>query len=446
MTDLVTYDRGIERYSGSAREAPRIGGYAVAGAILIGLLVFGFGIWAAIAPLASAAVASGTVKVETNRKTVQHLDGGVISAILARDGDTVKAGQVLLQMDNLDAGADREALNNQYLSAAALEARLIAQRDDLPSIRFPVQLLSGHDGDIAQVLAGQEQIFRDQSSLRDAQIDVWNQRAGQYGTQLPLVESQIVSTQKRRDLLAEQLATQQALFAKKLTLKSSVLDLQQQLAAADSDVLGASNSAAALRSQIDEAKLQIAAIRRQFAETVSSDLRDAQVKRAALEQQLAKADARFGRHDVVAPEDGVVMNSKYFAPGEVVPPGGAILDVVPQQEALTVEARIQPLDIDSVRAGLSAKLRLVAYKQRTTPVLDGKVVSISPDAKVDDRTGQPYYLASIDIDSHELEQLPGVKLYPGMPVDVTVVTGERTLLEYILQPLLDSFSHAFVEE
>lgn len=140
------------------------------------------------------------------------------------------------------------------------------------------------------------------------------------------------------------------------------------------------------------------------------------------------------------------MNSKYFAPGEVVPPGGAILDVVPQQEALTVEARVQPLDIDSVRADLPAKLRLVAFKQRTTPVLDGKVISISPDAKVDDRTGQPYYLATIDVDRKELAELPGVKLYPGMPVDVTIVTGERTLLEYIVQPLVDSFSHAFVEE
>jgi HlyD family secretion protein/epimerase transport system membrane fusion protein len=358
----------------------------------------------------------------------------------------VKAGQVLVQMDNLDAGADRDALTNQYLSAVALEARLVAQRDNQPSIPFPAELVASTDSTIGQVVLGQEQIFRDQRDLRDAQTQVWQQRMEQYAAQLPIVRSQIASAQRRHDLLAQQLATQQTLLGKKLALKSTVLDLEQQLAGAESDIAGATNSAAALASQIDEAKLQIAAIRRQFAETVSSDLRDAQVKRTALQQQLAKADAKFGRHDIVAPEDGVVMNSKYFAPGEVVPPGGAILDVVPQQEALTVEARIQPLDIDSVRADLPAKLRLVAFKQRTTPVLDGKVVSVSPDAKLDDRTGQPYYLATIDIDRKELAELPGVKLYPGMPVDVTVVTGERTLLEYLVQPLVDSFSHAFVEE
>jgi HlyD family secretion protein/epimerase transport system membrane fusion protein len=446
MTDLVTYGRPAARYAPAAEEAPRIGGYAFAGTVLIGLFVVGFGIWAAIAPLASAAVATGTVKVETNRKTVQHLDGGVISAILVRDGDTVKAGQVLVRMDNLDAGADRDALTNQYLSAVALEARLVAQRDNQPFIPFPAELIASTDSTIGQVVLGQEQIFRDQRDLRDAQTQVWQQRMEQYAAQLPIVRSQIASAQRRHDLLAQQLATQQTLLGKKLALKSTVLDLEQQLAGADSDIAGATNSAAALASQIDEAKLQIAAIRRQFAETVSSDLRDAQVKRTALQQQLAKADAKFGRHDIVAPEDGVVMNSKYFAPGEVVPPGGAILDVVPQQEALTVEARIQPLDIDSVRADLPAKLRLVAFKQRTTPVLDGKVVSVSPDAKLDDRTGQPYYLATIDIDRKELAELPGVKLYPGMPVDVTVVTGERTLLEYLVQPLVDSFSHAFVEE
>ena len=448
MTDLIIPDqRRVARYSTTqSDDGPPIGRYAAIGAGVIGLFVVGFGIWAAVAPVASAAVASGVITVETNRKTVQHLDGGVIAQILVRDGDAVKAGQVLLRMQGVDAEADRASLRNQYLSAEALEARLAAQRDGQASVDFPAELTAAPDPDIQKMLDGQRQIFHDQAELRDAQIQVWQQRRDQYTTQLQITLTQIAAAQKQRDLLDQQLATQRALLDKKLTLKSTVLAIEQQQAVADTDLATANNAAAALKSQIAEAALQIAAIQRQFAETASTDLRDAQVKRAALQQELSKADSKYQRHDIVAPEDGVVMNSKYFAAGEVVPPGGAVLDIVPQQEAMRVAARIQPLDIDNVRQGLTAKIRLVAYKQRTTPVLDGTVLSVSPDAKVDDHTGQSYYLATLEIDPREVAELPGVKLYPGMPVDVSVVTGDRTMLQYMMQPLEDGFAHAFVEE
>jgi HlyD family type I secretion membrane fusion protein len=221
---------------------------------------------------------------------------------------------------------------------------------------------------------------------------------------------------------------------------------ERQVAAATAQLAAVTSSVEGMRSQLAEARLQIDAIERQFAEKVSTELRDVQVRRAALEQKINKADARFGRHDIVAPQDGVAMNLRYFSAGAVVPPGGSILDLVPLEDALTVEARIQPIDIDSVRPDLPAKLRLVAYKQRTTPVLDGTVLRVSPDAKVDERSGHAYFVATIETDPDQLSRLHNVRLYPGMPVDVSVVTGERTMLDYIVQFLVDSFAQAFAEE
>ena len=446
MSDLVAYNPRLAPYAGPAREAPRIRGYAFTGLLVIALFVGGFGTWAAIAPLASAAVATGVVKVETNRKVLQHLEGGVISEILVRDGDAVQAGQALVRMDDVDSRADRDSLLEQLDSLRALEARLIAQRDGRADIDFPAELIASQDSAVTEVLEGQRRIFSDQQDLVRSQKLVLLQRIAQFETQLPLALSQVAASREIGEALVQQLETQRTLLAKELATKSSVLELERQLAAANDKLAAAESASEGTRSQLAEAKLQIEAIDSQFAEKVSTELRDVQIRRSAIEQQINKADARFGRHDVLSPQDGIVMNLRYFAAGSVVPPGGAILDLVPDNEALTIEARIQPIDIDSVREDLPAKIRLVAYKQRTTPVLDGRVARVSPDAKIDERSGQAYFIVNVEIDPGQLSQLTHVRLYPGMPVEVAVVTGERTMLDYLVQPMVDSFSRAFTEE
>jgi HlyD family secretion protein/epimerase transport system membrane fusion protein len=225
-----------------------------------------------------------------------------------------------------------------------------------------------------------------------------------------------------------------------------MLELQRQIVAAQGDIEANKGKILAVKEQVAEAEVQIKGVQSTQAKAVSEDLRDIQEKRSEAAEDLRKFEAKAGRTDVVAPQDGTVLNMKYFTLGGVVPPGGAILDLVPLQEKMVLEVKIRPLDIDVVRPELPATVRFVAYKQRVTPTVEGTVSWVSADATTDEKTNAAYYVARVEVSPAELRRVPNVKLYPGMPVDVSIVTGERTLLDYLIQPLRDSFAHAFREE
>lgn len=417
-------------------------------AVLVIIVLFGgFGAWAALAPLSSAAVASGAVKVDTNRKTIQHLEGGIIREILVRDGEVVKKGQVLLRLDSLDANADRDAMRAQLDALLAQEARLIAERDNRASIAFPQELLARRvEPAVREVLDGQQKIFTDHRQALNDQIDVWVQRREQYRAQVTSLKAQIESVERQIPLLEEQVNDQKYLFAKGLSLKPKLLELQRQVVAAKGEIESNKGKILSLKEQMTEADVQIAGVRSTQAKAVSEELRDVQTKRADAAEKLRKFEAKAGRTDVVAPQDGAILNLKYFTTGGVVPPGGAILDLVPLQDKMVFEVKVQPLDIDVVRPELPATVRLIAYKQRITPTLEGAVSWVSADATVDEKTNSTYFLARVEVSAAELQRVPHVKLYPGMPVDVSIVTGERTLLAYLVQPLTDSLAKAFHEE
>lgn len=342
MTKLISYSTraAVPALLPDVSTEPPIRPYIVKGVFVIGLMFGGFGIWASLAPLTSAAVAPGVVKVDTYHKTVQHLEGGIIREILVRDGDAVKQGQVLVRLDDGDAEADLNATRGQI---GALEAENAAMKEQLPSTE-------------------------------------------------------------------EELKDQQRLYSEGYSKKPQLFELARTVARMKGDIAANENRLWSLR------------------------------------EQERKAQAKTERNSVTAPQDGVVMNLRIHTPGGVIAPGGAILDLVPVRDKLVLEVKILPIDIDVVRPDLPATIRFVAYKQRTTPVVAGRVTHVSADAVTEERTGITYFLATIDVDADQLARVPQVKLYPGMPIEAAIVTGKRTMLAFLLQPFTDSFARAFREE
>lgn len=427
--------------------APPVAGLIRASLVAVGVFVGGGFAWAALAPLSSAAIAPGTVKVETSKQTVQHLEGGIIRDILVREGELVTRGQVLMRLDDGDAGSDRNALQGQIDALSAREARLIAQRDGKKDIDFPHELSERRMEPAAdQVMAGQKRIFADQRNSVQGEIDILLRRVEQFRAQMTSIHAQISVTRQQLPKLEEELRDVRSLFAKGLGLKPRVLDLERRVMAAKGDILANEGRVSSLSEQVREAEAQIESVRRKSAREVSEELREVQTKLVEARESFSKAEAKAGRREVLAPHEGVVMNLKYTTPGGVVPPGGVILDLVPREEKLVMEVRISPLDIDVVRPGLPAKIRLVAFKQRTTPVLDGSLVRVSPDAVIDEKTGAAHFVAVVEAQASPHHNGQGRRLYPGMPVEVSIVTGERSVLDYIIQPFTDSLARAFRED
>lgn len=426
---------------------PPVRSHVVGGLAVIGLMFGCFGFWAATAPLTSAAVAPGVVKADSNRKTVQHLEGGIIQEILVREGDAVKKGQVLVRLDGLDAEYDRNSARDELDALLASEARLSAQRNGLTEITFSAELVARrNEPAVAEAITGQARIFSDQAEVLKAQVEVWRQRIAQHQAVISALVSQIYAIEQQLPSLREELEDARTLLKKGYGVKSRVLGLERQITANEGDAEGNRARIEGLRQQIAEAEAQIENLRASQVKTASEDLRAVQIKRSELEKTLAKSGARVERREISAPEDGVVMNLRYFTSGGVVAPGGALLDLVPVQDKMVLDVKIQPLDIDVVRPGLPAAVRLVAFKQRVTPTLEGMLTRVSADAVVEERTGTTYFTATVEVDAAQFRHLPYVKLYPGMPVDVSIVTGERTMLEYLFQPFADSFAHAFQED
>lgn len=411
----------------------------------MGLLFFGlFGAWAGLALLDSAAVAPGEIVVDSNRKTIQHLEGGIIGRILVREGDSVAAGQVLVRLDGTQAEAALQMYRGQMNALRALEARLLAERDGAPEIAFPPDL-DPADANLRPIMDGQRRIFEARRTTLAGQIGVLDQKVAQLKAQIEGAEARGAATRRQAELIAAEIADTQVLFDKGLTPKPRLLALQRAAADLKGQLGMIAGSIAEAEQGIGEARLKMIDLQNSRADQVVADLRDSQMQIADLGEKLKTARDIEARRDVVAPVAGVVVNMRYFTPGGVIQPGSPILDIVPQHDPLMVAARVKPGDIDVVHPGLPAKLRLTAFSQRTTPVVDGVLTQVSADRLTDQRTGEPYYDARVRIDRKELADLPQVQLYPGMPAEVLIVTGRRTLVDYIAKPLRDSFARAFRE-
>jgi HlyD family secretion protein len=431
-----------------ANPLARVRELVLAGSALVGIFVIGFGTWSAMAPLESAAVAMGTVVSESSRKTLQHLEGGIIRDILVHDGDAVRAGQVLVRLDDTKARTTLAALEGQLWDAKAREARLVSERDGAAQILFPPELvLTEAAPALAAALSGQQKIFETRRLLQESKTAAIHERINQIHAEIDGHEAEVTGLRKRTVLLQEEIAGIRELVSKGLERKPRLLQLERDMAEMEGKIGDTTAQIARAKQSIAESEVDILSLQNDRQKEVADELRETQKKRHELEEQARAAADVLARIEVKAPESGVVTDLHIHTPSGVVAAGEALLDLVPDADRLVVEAQVRPEDIDRVHEGLPAQVRLLPYKQRRTPPLDATVIYVSADRLVDKHTNLPYFAAKLRVDEEALAALGAdVKMMPGMPSEAMIKTGASTVAIYALSPILDSFHRAFREK
>ncbi len=421
------------------------------GPIIVGftiLLVFfgGFGAWAVTAPLNGAVVANAVVKVEGNRKSVQDLDGGIVTNLRVQEGDHVKQGDVLLTLDDTDARAQVLVLAQQQTLLEAVAARLEAERDGQDGVTFPPDLADHRDDvSVSAIVGGQVREFENRRDALQGQKAVLGRRIAQLREEITGDQAQRGAYQAQLDSVLGEKTSLKDLLDKELIPQSRILELDRTEAGIRGQIAEIDAAVAKAGQAIGEIDDQIAQLDKDRAASISSDLRDTRGKLLDLAPRLMSARAALARTVVRAPYAGTVVGLNVFSIGAVIGRGERILDIVPDATAMIVEAQIAVEDIADVRPGMAAEIHFTSYKQRVTPVIHGNVSEISADRLTDERTGRGYYMAEVAVDHRELAASPEIRLYPGMPATVMLVTQQRTALDYLVGPLSGSFDRAFRE-
>jgi HlyD family type I secretion membrane fusion protein len=427
---------------------PRIGVAPIlmAGAVVVLLFFAAFGGWAALAPLKSAALANGTVIVESNRKTIKHFEGGIVAEIFVSDGDAVTKGETLIRLDVTQARVTLERLKGRMFAARALEARLMAERDGKKSIVFPILLLDvGSDRNNAEILSGQVNIFNTRNNSLASQESILGQQSAQLDEEILGLKGQINAVDTQLELIQGEIKDVKILVDKGLAKRPRLLALLRSRA----EIEGArsQNVAAVARAkqQIAESKLRMSELKTQRLKESVEELRSTQTELYDLEELLRSAEDVLGRTNILAPLAGTIVGLQVHTRGGVIAPGEPLMDLVPSGAPMIIEARVDPNDIDVVHAGLPAQVRLTAFNQGHLSPMQGQVLTVSADSLTDERTGVPYFLTRIVLTADTPED-KAVALYPGMQAEVLIVTGERTVLDYVLKPISRSIARAFRED
>ncbi len=408
-----------------------------------------FGLWSVLAPIDSAAIASGQVALDSNKKTIQHLEGGIIETILVTEGMSVKKGQPLIRLDDTAAKARMDLYRGQYIAARATEARLIAERDNADNIDFPEELLAleEKDEEVRANLDSQRRLFKSRRDSLIGQIDVLKQQIKQREEEINGLNEQIKSADDQIALLNEEIDVVKILLEKGNAVKPRLLSLERNAAQIKGSRGEQQAMIARAEQSINEAKIQMYNVKTEMLNQVVQELKNTQVELSDLEEKLRTAEDVVNRIVVEAPISGEVTGLAVHTKGGVISPGERLMDIIPFDDKLIIEARVSPQDIDIVRPGLVARVRLLAYKVRNVPPVEGSVIIISADRFEDERTGEAYYVARIEIPEEELTALDeDIMLTPGMPVEVLIVTGSRSLFSYLMSPISDSFNRSFREQ
>ncbi|MFO1187832.1 MAG: HlyD family type I secretion periplasmic adaptor subunit [Alphaproteobacteria bacterium] len=414
-----------------------------AGILLVTVGFFGFLLWAALAPITSAAVAPGVIVADSRNKDIQHLEGGIIRQVSVREGDRVSAGQSLVRLDSAAANANLARLEAARRSALALEARLVAERDGAERVAFPAELAATPEG--ADAVKGQELLFESNRTSRESERGILEQRIAQYREEIKGIEAQIHSENEQISLIAKEMAGSKELLDKGLERKSRYLALQRTAADLNGRRGGHVAQVARAKQSVAEVEERLVNLKAQRVSETVSELRDVQAKLADTTEQINAASDASRRLDVKAPVDGKVITIFRETPGSVVKPGETIMELLPDHDQLVIEAHVKPEDIESVAPGATARVRLTAYSQRRTSSLKGHLKDVSADRLVDAKTGRPYFLARVVVNAGELERQSELKLYPGMPATVFIESGRQTMLQYFLTPLFGGIDKAFRE-
>jgi protease secretion system membrane fusion protein len=412
--------------------------------ILLGL--GGFFAWASFAPLDEGAHALGTLIVDSKRKTVQNFSPGAVKEIHVREGDIVKLDQLLLTMDPTQARAQREISDAVYLSAKASEARLLSEQQGHSAVQFPADLVkrATSESAVAQILRSQSQLFDARRGALASELGAYRETMAGFKAQIDGLEAVQVQRKLQIESLRQEVERLLPLVSEGFFAKNKHQELQRQLASNQAAFADGASSLSRLSNQVAEVKLRIAQREQEFRKEIEAQLSEVSKEVRAQAERLIALDDELRRTEIKSPSDGAVVGLNVSTRGAVLAAGTRIMDIIPADERLIVEAQVEPHLIERIKAGIPAKLMFTALNPRTTPVVDGKLLSISADL-LQTPQGIPYYLARIEVPPSSLKSLGDVELHAGMPVDVVLVTGERSLMNYLLKPIEDRMARGLKE-
>jgi HlyD family secretion protein len=420
--------------------------YMYLGFLTILALFGGFGGWAATTDLAGAVLAPGTVVVAGNVKKVQHPSGGVISKIFVKNGDTVKAGDIVVRLDETVTRASLQVITKQIDELSGRVARLKAERDDAPDVSFPDELAARiGEPDVAQIISGEQGLFRSQVSTIKAQKQQLSERVAGFQQEIEGNTAQSATKAREIDLIAKQLEGLERLESQRLVSAEKMMQMRRERTRIEGEMAQLTAAAGQSKGRIAEIEMQKLTIDSQGKSDTVKELREAEGKIIELTERRIAAEDMLKRIDIRSPADGIVDQMTVFTVGGVINTAEPLMVIVPQNDQLVVQAKIAPHDIDQARSHKDAVVRFPAFNQRTTPSVNGTVASISAELTKEQQTNMEYYIARIKIDESEMKRLGDLQLVPGMPAEIQIRTSERSALSYLIKPLEDAFAKSFKE-
>lgn len=422
-------------------------GQLVTGFAAVAVLLGGFGVWSVVTTISGAVVAPGQIQVEQNRQIVQHPDGGVVAEIAVEEGQSVKAGDLLLRLDGSLLKSELVIVEGQLFEVQARRARLEAERDDAAAPVMPPALLeiAAQRPEVAELVEGQQRLFAASREAMQKQSEQLVKRAAQFRAQIEGIDAQIVAMDRQLELIREELKDQRGLLERGLAQSSRVLSLERE----EARLMGIAGELTAQRAQsegrVTEIELEIVRIAAERREEANTQLRDIGSSELELAERRRALIERIARLDIRAPVSGSVLGLQVTTPQSVIRAADPILYLIPQDRPLVINVNIQPIHIDEVHVGQDVRLVFPGLPNRMMPELHGRVVIVSADALSDQKTGAAFYRAEIVLSEGEAAKMGDMTLLPGMPVEAFIQTSDRTPLAYLIQPFTDYFNRAFRE-
>jgi HlyD family type I secretion membrane fusion protein len=416
--------------------------------MVIGVGVGFFLIWGGLAPLDKASIAKGSIIVSGNHKTIQHLEGGVIEQINVKEGQQVNEGDVLVKLNDTSDRARVQVEKSRLNFALAIDARLLAEQDKMEHIYWDPNIFDLSNPEVQQIIKTQNHLFETGKQAYKGKISTHEEQIGSYQEQIIGSQAQLASYESQLRTLGEELESIEALYKKGLALKTRVNELRRSYDDVDGRRAQMKASILSARQEIAARNSEILNVENEYQQKIAAEMKENHSQLLEHNEQYNAYLEILQRKVIRAPSSGVVADLQIHTIGGVISPGAKIMDLVPEDQKLIIEAEVNTQDIESIHVGMIAKISVDAYKSRLVPRLNGKVIYVSADKTSDPKNPQapPHYVARIEIDDSELDNLVAdVRLYPGMPVSVFIVKGTRTFLQYLLSPITDSFYKAFKE-
>ena len=420
--------------------------YAIAGYALIAAFFGIAGLWAAFIRLDRAVISPGVVVTESSRKIVQHFEGGMVQAILVKDGQTVRAGDVLLRVDPVQSQASADLFRNQLDAAQVLEARLRAEQDQTDDLRLPAELAARRsEPDLARMIADQAGEMSERRKTLKGQLALVEAKVTQLETEISGLAVEKSSVEAQVGFIRQELEGLRSLHQRNLIPLSRLLVMERERTRLEGVIGRSIAERAKAENAINEAGLQMTQLKQKLQEAVTTQLLETRQKIGELREKLVVAQDVFRRHEIRASHEGVIQALKVYAIGQVIRSGEPLMEIVPTTDRLVITVQFSPSDLETVRAGMRAEIKFPSFQTRRTPTLFGTLATVSRDRLVDDGTKQPYFAGTVEIDEHALPAEVRHRLLAGLPAEVVVSAGERTALEYMFAPFFDAMGRAFHE-